>query len=147
MREAVHLGAYSRVKRKFGGMKIGQLAKTCGVSSDTIRFYEKLGLLPRSSRQSNGYRSFDLGSVGRLKFIRSAQALGFSLSEVALILPRVDQSLFTRADLELELAAKIQLTETHIQKLERLKSELLKTLSQLGCKDGTPLDLGSVTRD
>lgn len=65
---------------------IGQLAAAVGVKSDTVRFYEKTGLLPRPKRTTSGYRVFDEASLRQLRFIRKAQALGFSLEEVRRIL-------------------------------------------------------------
>jgi DNA-binding transcriptional MerR regulator len=65
------------------GMRIGQLARTSGVPIDTIRYYERLGLLPRPARTANGYREFPEGAVTRLRLIRNAVRFGFPLKDVA----------------------------------------------------------------
>lgn len=65
------------------GRRIGQLARDSGVSADTIRYYERLGLLPRPARSQNGYRIFPDGAVTRLQVIRNAVRFGFPLKEVA----------------------------------------------------------------
>ncbi|HJU43909.1 MAG TPA: heavy metal-responsive transcriptional regulator [Vicinamibacterales bacterium] len=65
------------------GLRIGQLARDSGVSADTIRYYERLGLLPRPSRTPNGYREFPDGAVTRVHVIRNAVRFGFPLKEVA----------------------------------------------------------------
>jgi len=65
---------------------IGQLAKLAGVKSDTVRFYERKGLLPRATRSATDYRIYDDAAVERLSFVRKAQALGFSLDEIGRIL-------------------------------------------------------------
>ena len=67
-------------------MRIGQLAAQTGYSVRTIRFYEQSGLLPAPSRTPAGYRSYDQDAVTRLRFVRSAQALGLSLAEIAEVL-------------------------------------------------------------
>ena len=68
------------------GLHIGQLAKLAGVSSDTVRFYERDGLLVRPERSPAGYRIYDEVALKRLRFIKQAQALGFSLDEIRRIL-------------------------------------------------------------
>lgn len=65
---------------------IGQLAKKAGVKSDTIRFYEKQGLLPEPVRSASGYRLYDESALKRIRFIKQAQSLGFSLEEIQRIL-------------------------------------------------------------
>jgi Hg(II)-responsive transcriptional regulator len=59
-----------------------KLAKQGGVNIETIRYYERRGLLPKAPRTPSGYRSFTEDSVRRLRFVRRAQALGFSLHEI-----------------------------------------------------------------
>ena len=65
------------------GMRIGQLASQSGVPVDTIRYYEKLGLLPHPARTTNGYRAYPDGAIARLQLIRNAVRFGFPLKEVA----------------------------------------------------------------
>ncbi len=63
-------------------MKIGELASKTQVSVQAIRLYHRLGLIPAVARRSSGYREFQEGAVSRIRFIRDAQALGFSLEEI-----------------------------------------------------------------
>src|SRR5690349_19187830 len=65
---------------------IGKLARAAGVGVDTVRFYERAGLLPEAPRTASGYRTYAAADVGRLRFIRRAKALGFSLEEIAELL-------------------------------------------------------------
>ncbi len=65
---------------------IGQLAKLAGVKSDTVRFYERTGLLPQAKRTGAGYRSYDQAAAKQLLFVKKAQALGFSLDEIRRII-------------------------------------------------------------
>jgi DNA-binding transcriptional MerR regulator len=63
-------------------MKIGELARTSGVAPTALRYYEKAGLLPKSSRTASGYRTFDTDALPRLAFIRAAQAIGLTVTEI-----------------------------------------------------------------
>ncbi len=64
------------------GLKIGELATRCGVSNDTVRFYEREGLLPRPRRNPSMYRIYDEDDQRRLRFIREAQANGLTLQDI-----------------------------------------------------------------
>lgn len=69
----------------------GKLADQGGVNLETVRYYERRGLLPKPPRTPTGYRTFDAEAVRRLRFIKQAQALGFSLKEIKeLLVLRVD---------------------------------------------------------
>lgn len=67
-------------------LTIGRLAAAAGVGIDTVRFYERAGLLPEPQRTGSGYRSYGPDDVSRLQFIRRAKALGFALDEIAELL-------------------------------------------------------------
>ena len=67
-------------------MRIGELARRIGVNPKTVRYYEGIGLLPTPEREPSGYRDYDDHDVDRLRFIRTAQRLGLSLSEISEIL-------------------------------------------------------------
>ena|ERR1700730_2656663 len=64
------------------GLQIGEVAKRSGVSVDTLRYYEKVRLLPRPKRSSGGFRLFAPEHIERVRFIKQAQELGFSLEEM-----------------------------------------------------------------
>lgn len=68
-----------------GRLKIGEVARRGGVGIDTLRFYERQGLLREAPRTASGYRLYDESVLEQLEFIRKAQALGFSLAEIARI--------------------------------------------------------------
>jgi len=65
---------------------IGELSRQCGVKADTVRFYEREGLLAPPARTAAGYRVYDAAAVDRVRFIKRAQGLGFSLGEIRRIL-------------------------------------------------------------
>ena len=67
-------------------MTIGELARQTGVSSDTIRYYERIGLMPRAQRTPGGYRDYPAGAGNRIAVIRNAVQLGFPLQEIAKVL-------------------------------------------------------------
>jgi MerR family transcriptional regulator, copper efflux regulator len=82
---------HDKVKSKFENVNakqflIGGLAKLAGVKPDTIRFYERSGLLPKPQRMASGYRVYDEAALSQVRFIRKAQSLGFTLDEVRRIL-------------------------------------------------------------
>lgn len=64
------------------GLQIGEVAKRAGVSIDTLRYYEKVRLLPRAARSTGGFRLFAAEHIERVRFIKQAQELGFSLVEI-----------------------------------------------------------------
>lgn len=63
-------------------LQIGEVASLSGVSVDSVRYYEKLKLLPKAARSSGGYRIFPAETVDRIKFIKQAQEMGFTLQEI-----------------------------------------------------------------
>ncbi len=69
-------------RRRNESMQIGQISKQVGVSIDAIRFYERSGLLAAPPRSEGGYRLYSSSDLSTLQFIRSLQALGFSLNEI-----------------------------------------------------------------
>ncbi|MCA1695225.1 MAG: heavy metal-responsive transcriptional regulator [Actinobacteria bacterium] len=67
-------------------MRIGQLAAATGLSTKTVRYYEDIGLLPAPPRAPSGYRDYRDDAVARLRFVRAAQSVGFSLGEIREVL-------------------------------------------------------------
>ena len=114
-------------------MNISQLAKAANVSTDTVRYYEKQGLISTPERQDNGYRLYTEAHAGAVRFVRGAQALGFSLTEIRAILPQLAQGTFGRADIEQHLQTKMAQIDAHIQQLKTLKKELASTFAALRC--------------
>lgn len=112
--------------------KIGQVANETGLSIDTIRFYEKQGLLKRSPRTEGGFRLFGAGDIETLKFVRKAQELGFSLNEIReLLILRADHVPACSHVKEL-LGQKLTAVERKITELRSLEVSLKRAL--LKCK-------------
>jgi Hg(II)-responsive transcriptional regulator len=97
-------------------LTIGKLAQQSGVGIDTVRFYEREGLLPKASRTQGGYRMYTPSDVDRLRFIRRAKALGFSLEEIAELL-RLNVARGSRASVK-------KLAERRLADLDRKLAEL-----------------------
>ena len=72
------------------GIRIGALSRQSGVNIETIRYYERIGVLPKAPRSSGGYRLYRHGDVARLAFVRRARGLGFSLDDVRELLTLAD---------------------------------------------------------
>ncbi|MEO8313320.1 MAG: MerR family transcriptional regulator [Pseudomonadota bacterium] len=106
---------------------IGTLAKRVGVSIDTIRYYEKTGLLSAKTRLQSGYRRYSEVEVTRLRFIRRAQALGFTLKEVKDLLTLSSQRNVSRVRLSAE--KKLSDVDARIVELQRIRSGLSALIS------------------
>lgn len=113
-----------------GSLSIGQLAKRAGVGVETVRFYEREGLLAEPERRQSGYRQYQSDTVNRLLFIRRAKELGFTLKEISELLSlRVDEDK-TCADVRQQAEAKIADIEDRIRTLQRMKRALAKVTRQ-----------------
>ena len=108
-------------------LTIGRLAQLVGVNLETIRYYERQGLLPAPPRTAAGYRVFPRESARRLRFIKRAQELGFSLNEIAELLALRMQPGTKQTDMRMRAEAKISDIEQKIRTLQAMK----KTLRQL----------------
>ncbi len=117
-------------------LTVSQLAKQAGVNAQTIRYYEREGLLPRPPRTPGGYRAFPPESAARVRFIKHAQSLGFTLKEIEELLElRVDPSM-TCADVRGKAQKKIADMDQKIASLRRMKSALVR-LSAACSRRGT----------
>jgi MerR family transcriptional regulator, copper efflux regulator len=126
-------------------MKIGELAAAADVSVDTLRYYEKQGLVAPPVRAPNGYRSYGPAHLERVLFVRSAQALGFTLTQIGAIIARLAQGQFGRADIEQQLQAKLVEIDAQIRRLQGLKRELRRTVDSLSCASDARLGAPAAT--
>ncbi len=103
---------------------IGQLADSAGIKPDSVRFYERSGLLPKAARSASGYRLYGESAVTQLRFIKKAQSLGFSLDEVKRILNLHGQgSTICRSVLAMAEAT-LEETESKLRELEQFRDRL-----------------------
>lgn len=110
-------------------MKIGEFAERAGVNVQTVRYYERRGLLPEPNRTESGYREYDERDLQRLRFILRAKGLGFTLSEVGdLVALRVDPERSAEEVRERALA-KIEATTAKIRDLRRIREALERVVT------------------
>ena len=103
---------------------IGQLAASAGIKPDSVRFYERSGLLPKPSRSASGYRLYDQSAVTQLRFIKKAQSLGFSLDEVKRILHLHGQGSITCRSVLAMAEATLAETEIKLRDLQEFRDAL-----------------------
>jgi MerR family copper efflux transcriptional regulator len=104
-------------------MTIGRLAKQAGVGIDTVRFYERAGLLPRPQRTASGYRKFSESDVRRLRFIRRSKDLGFTLEEIGELLALSGRG-SKMGDVKRAAQARLAQVEQKIAELQRVRRGL-----------------------
>jgi len=107
---------------------IGALGKAARVNIETIRYYERIGLMPPPARSRAGYRTYDTSHVERLEFIRHSRELGFSLDAIRELLALSDNP--ERSCAEADTIARVHLrdVEARIASLEALRSELTRMI-------------------
>lgn len=120
--------------------RIGDLARLLGLGVDTLRYYEKIGLLPRVGRSAAGIRGYGEKEVSRLRFIRRAQKMGFSLAEIAQLLAMRDGPQHARDEVRTLTAAKLDEVEARLRELTLLRNELRLLLNLCrGATAGCPI--------
>jgi len=107
-------------------MTIGQVAKQSGVSVETIRYYEKEGLIAEPQRSPSGYRQYPQETVKRILFIQKAKEIGFTLKEIYDLLLLQDKPNASCGDILEKATQKLQQIEAKIQELNRIKAALEK---------------------
>lgn len=118
--------------RQANGMTIGMLAKATGVGIETIRYYQRIGLMSTPARSYGSVRRYASISVGRLRFIKRAQQLGFTLEEVAHLLRLEDG---TRCNEARELAThKLMVVEQKLEDLHAMREALAKLITACGSR-------------
>lgn len=119
-------------------LSIGDLARATGTKVETVRYYERTGLLPAPPRTGGNYRAYGQQHLGRLSFIRRARDLGFSLEQVKALLDLADQR--DRSCVAVDVIAREHLAEVErkLADLSALQRELTALLGQ--CHHGTVAD-------
>jgi Hg(II)-responsive transcriptional regulator len=105
-------------------MKIGTLAKRADVAIDTVRYYERQGLLPAPVRLASGYRDYTDGDVARLRFIRRAKALGFTLGEIGELLALSARRDGDMAGMKAAAQQKLADVDAKLAELQRIRQGL-----------------------
>ena len=111
-------------------LTVSNLAAEVGLSAATVRYYERLGLLPKPERTAAGYRQYSQDAVERLRFIKSAQRLGLRLQEIAEVLAICDQGLCPCGHSEALLRARMAEIDTQVAELQAVRGELARVVEQ-----------------
>src|ERR1700745_1086468 len=111
-------------------MRVGEVAERAGVNVETLRYYERRGLLPEPERTPNGHRRYDEETVRFLRAIKEAQAVGFTLAEIAEYLRAARRSAAPSEGLRSRAAAKIDQSDARVAGLRRMREELARVV---GC--------------
>jgi len=117
------------------GMQRAELARRTGSNLETVRYYEKVGLLPEPPRTAGGYRSYDTTHERHLRFVLRARELGFSLDEIRALLRLVDKRDQPCAEARAVAATHLQDVRAKIADLKRMERVLKNVVAQ--CGDGT----------
>ncbi len=124
------------------GLTVGQVAQQAGVKIETVRYYERQGLIPPPPRRESGYRQYPEETVARVRFVRKAQGLGFTLREIAgLLALRVGPDT-TCGDVKMRAEEKIADIEGKIRTLQRMRevlTELAASCSGSGSAGECPI--------
>ena len=123
-------------------MKIGELSTLSGVPIDTIRYYERQGLLPLPQRTRSNYRAYPPGATRQLVFIRRAQDLGFTLKEIADLLVLSQDHQADAGAVRQSVQEKLEILNHRIQSMLEMKKsleQLVKACSGLGPRSSCPI--------
>ena len=133
---SVDPGLDSRVKRailtRVQTLKIGQVARLANVSVDTVRYYERVGLLPPARRRSSGYRVFDETAVDRIKLVKQLQDLGLTLEEVEAMLVAATDDAASCSRESARMRTALRRTEERMAALAEVRGKLRDALRRCG---------------
>jgi MerR family transcriptional regulator, copper efflux regulator len=127
-------------------MKIGELSKLTGVSVDALRFYEEKGLIQPTGRTESGYRQYAPATATQVAFLKTAQELGFSLQEIADVMPALTQGSLPLGEVQRRMQAKLTALDQQIERLQTLRQQLVSTLGAFTCDAQVLLNPADLTR-
>jgi DNA-binding transcriptional MerR regulator len=111
-------------------LTVSALADQVGLSADTVRYYERVGLLPAPARSAAGYRLYDQDAVGRLRLIKGAQRAGLRLREIGELLQVADQGQCPCGHTETLLRQRLAEVRAELERLQSLETDLTRLLEQ-----------------
>ncbi len=109
---------------------IGQLSKLTNVNIETIRYYEKIGMIPHPPRNDSGYRIYSTSHLERLSFVRRSRELGFSQPEVRKLLKLVDEHSYTCGEVQEMTTKHLRTVRDKIKDLRKLEKALANMVSE-----------------
>src|SRR3954452_16350940 len=116
------------------GLRIGEVASRAGVSVDTVRFYERVGLLPEPERRPSGYREYAADTIGRVRLARELKDIGFTLAEIVDALAAHDAGGATCESERWRLDAVLDRVDARLAELSALRRRIVR--AQDACTDG-----------
>jgi Cu(I)-responsive transcriptional regulator len=119
-------------------MKIGELSRATGTNIETIRYYERIGLLPAPDRTAANYRSYGAGHRSRLSFVRHSRELGFTIEEIRSLLDLSDDPARDCGEADRIATAHLSKVEAKIAQLTALRDELTRIVGR--CRGGAAAD-------
>ncbi len=120
-------------------MRIGQLAAQSAVSVQTIRYYERRGLLKKPRRLASGYRDYSPEGAAIVAFIKRSQESGFTLKEIGAILRLLSTNSLNAVEARARVENKVRQIDERIQSLQVIRNKLSESLKTCGCSDGRSL--------
>jgi DNA-binding transcriptional MerR regulator len=117
------------------GLRVGELAAAAGVAPDTVRYYERIGLLPPPRRTPGGYRAYDTDAVDRLRFIQGGQRLGLRLRDIADLLAVRDTGACPCEPAEQLLRRRLAELDAQMARLAALRAEMVAMADALPSAD------------
>jgi DNA-binding transcriptional MerR regulator len=118
------------VEQPGGALKIGEVSKRSGIGVEALRFYEKAGLLERPARTEGGYRLYGAATLERLDFIKRAQVLGFSLSEIKRIIDERRAGASPCANVREIVRGRLTELDERMTQMRRFRRELAAALAE-----------------
>ena len=116
--------------RSLRTLSIGRLAALSGVNLETIRYYERIGLMPRPARTQGGHRAYEAAHVARLSFIRRARDLGFGLDEIHTLLDLAEPSRRPCEEVRAIAEVRLEAVRRRLADLQRLEALLARTIAR-----------------
>jgi DNA-binding transcriptional MerR regulator len=132
------VGMDATITRPARGMRVSELAAASGVAADTIRYYERAGLLPAPPRTASGYRTYDDDAVDRLRFIQGAQRLGLRLRDIADLLAVRDTGVCPCEPAEQLLRRRLAELDAEMARLATLRGQMVAMVQALPASDCPP---------
>ena len=111
-------------------LTIGKLANSAGVNLETVRYYERIGLLPKPRRTQGGHRDYDATHSRTLAFIRRARELGFALDDIRALLELAEPGRASCGEVQKIAAVHLQSVRTKLAHLARMEKLLAKTIAE-----------------
>ena len=130
MRPVAATGSSEKMITNTRGVTIGQLAKAAGVNLETIRYYERIGLIAKPARTSGGQRSYSSADARHMAFVRRARDLGFSIDDIRALLKLAAPGKRSCADVQSIASAHLTSVQTKLADLARLEKILAATVDR-----------------